>query len=425
MLEELKNPEKTSKNSSTPLSSDKKANRFKTGSKSGAKQGHKGQHFQPISEADHEEKLPLCDCPLCQEDLSDHPVLDTHTHQVISIEIRRIVTNYLCEEKYCSGCQQNVISLLPEGVTRNHYDNSIRSLAAYLNNYHHLSHPRIIEFFDDLFDISLSKGTINSILTTSPSILKQFDERLKQLLRVSRLLGIDETGYRVAVKNFWLWVFQNPQFSCFYFSPRRSSQVLIDLIGKYFDGTVLSDFFSAYNPIKSRNKQKCNAHLLRELEYILECEKENRIYITGIVKLLIDAKEFKEAHQPYDPHQFDAETQTFKNRLDEFCRQDIDPKYTHSTRIQKRLIKHQKEILTFLEDPEIPFDNNSSERAIRSAVVHRKVIQCFQTTHGAHNYARWLSLIQTLKKQKIPIFKAIGDLFDGVFPDIKVMPNEA
>ena len=120
----------------------------------------------------------------------------------------------------------------------------------------------------------------------------------------------------------------------------------------------------------------------------------------------------------------EAEIQTFKNRLDEFCQQDIDPKYTHSIRIQKRLIKHRNEILTFLKDPEIPFDNNSSERAIRSAVVHRKVIQCFQTTHGADNYARWLSLIQTLKKQKIPIFKAIIDLFNGVFPDIKVIPNE-
>jgi transposase len=289
-----------------------------------------------------------------------------------------------------------------------------------MNNYHHLSHPRIIELFRDLADIAISKGTVNSILSSSPALLEDFEIYLRSLLQKSDLLGIDETSFRVAVMNFWLWVFQNRCFSYFYFDPHRSSEVLKEVIGEYFDGTILSDFYSAYNRLQARRKQKCNAHLLRELAYIVECEARSKPYITAIFKLLLEAKEFKEKYAPYKPEQLQDEIEEFKDRLKALCERSLPVEYQEAIRIQKRLINHQNEILTFLEIAQVPFDNNTSEQAIRAAVVHRKVIQCFRTVRGANNYARWLSLIQTLRKQKIQIFPAITRLFKGSIPLIQL-----
>ena len=418
-LNEAKRPRKNSGNSSRPPSTDKKAGGTLKSGKVGGKVGHKGYHFQPLTEVDSQVTIPLSDCPHCQLDLGDQEVLQTRIHQVIGIEIRRVVTNYLQEGKYCGWCGQVVFSGLPDGVEKTHYDSSIRSLAAYMNNYHHLSHPRLIELFSDLADIKLSKGTVNSILSISPALLEEFNIYLRGLLQKSDLLGIDETSFRVAVMNFWLWVFQNRCFSYFYFDPHRSSEVLKEVIGEYFDGTLLSDFYSAYNRLQARRKQKCNAHLLRELAYIVECEVPSKPYITEIFKLLLEAKEFKEKYAPYKPEQLQDEIGEFKDRLKALCERSLPTQYQEAIRIQKRLINHQNEILTFLEIAEVPFDNNTSEQAIRAAVVHRKVIQCFRTIHGANNYARWLSLIQTLRKQKIQVFPAITRLFKGSVPLIQ------
>ncbi len=122
-LAELKAPKKTSKNSSKPPSSDQKGNGSRKGSKSGGKRGQKGTHFQPIPEADEQKHLALSNCPDCEQDLSEQPVLDTHIHQVIGIEIRRVVTNYVREEKYCPCCQETILRVLHEGVDKHHYDN--------------------------------------------------------------------------------------------------------------------------------------------------------------------------------------------------------------------------------------------------------------------------------------------------------------
>ena len=71
-----------------------------------------------------------------------------------------------------------------------------------------------------------------------------------------------------------------------------------------------------------------------------------------------------------------------KGRLQELIGQKLEENQEEAITIQKRLRKHQNEILLFLENPAVPFTNNATERALRPAVVHRKVIQCFRTGLG-------------------------------------------
>ena len=80
----------------------------------------------------------------------------------------------------------------------------------------------------------------------------------------------------------------------------------------------------------------------------------------------------------------------------------------HDTlRLQKRRIKHQRSILLFMSDPNIPFHNNSSERAIRMAKVKQKISGGFRSKRGAERHAVLLSMSETAKKQGLNILEAI------------------
>ena len=107
-----------------------------------------------------------------------------------------------------------------------------------------------------------------------------------------------------------------------------------------------------------------------------------------------------------------------KNKLQELIGRELEEKQEEAIKIQNRLRKHKNEILLFLENPAVPFTNNATERAIRPVVVHRKVIQCFRTGHGAQAFATWYSLIHTFRKQGINVFEALKAIFDGITPKI-------
>jgi transposase len=61
----------------------------------------------------------------------------------------------------------------------------------------------------------------------------------------------------------------------------------------------------------------------------------------------------------------------------------------------------------FLDRPDVPFDNNASERALRPAVTHRKVIGAFRSEDGAEAYAAYRSIEDTARKQQRSVFASL------------------
>ena len=86
---------------------------------------------------------------------------------------------------------------------------------------------------------------------------------------------------------------------------------------------------------------------------------------------------------------------------------DIPTDHKDAKRLQKRFRKHFDGIWLFLDRDDVPFDNNASERALRPAVIHRKVIGGFRTSAGAEAYARYRTIEDTARKQKQPVLQAL------------------
>lgn len=101
----------------------------------------------------------------------------------------------------------------------------------------------------------------------------------------------------------------------------------------------------------------------------------------------------------------------YEDRLDRL----LEYQLSHKTelKIQKRLKKHREKILYFMNSPDMPYHNNSSERAIRQAKVKQKVSGGFRSEAGAESYAIILSVIETCKKQQLDVFESLQKIIQG------------
>lgn len=384
-------PGRTSKNSSLPPSRDPKSGGGNAAAKWGAKPGHTGAGYQQLAGGTAAE-IALNQCPDCGENLAHAPVQSHQQHQQVGLNMTVTVTNWQLAQKDCPCCCKKVTAPPPSRFT---YDASVRSLAVYLHTRHHLSHARCQQFLSDVFGLHVSKGTLNQILTTAPAQLHTQIQALQAQVKTSTaVLGMDETGYRVSGRNQWLWAVDGPDFSLFEIHPSRSAQVPAQMLGDEFNGIVVCDFYSAYNALNCR-KQRCWAHLLRELTYAEEAEPENKAWFAQLRQLFSQAKAL--------PLKADiANILPLLTQLQAMVQSD-PPAGKHAKRLHKRIRKHERELLNFAASADIPATNNRAERAIRPAVVHRKVVQCYRTTKGAQTYAQWHSINETARKTNRPL----------------------
>jgi len=228
---------------------------------------------------------------------------------------------------------------------------------------------------------------------------------------------VDETGWKVNGENFWLWNFVNGKVALFRIEEKRASEVVKDTLGKKYDGILSSDFYSAYNDkIKAKGKQKCLVHLLREVKNIEEKNEFNEDAQEGLLcQKLKEA--LKDAIKIWNEFQREEKSMQDLKAVKEVTAQKLIEVISSPSenkdiqRLKKRLIKHEDELLTFLDHPEIEPTNNRSERALRASVIMRKITFGNRSTTGVRNHQVIMSILQTASLHGIkplPIFLSLA-----------------
>lgn len=274
--------------------------------------------------------------------------------------------------------------------------------------------------------LGLSLGKTNDLLSqflglsqSRPAALRQlfrlgdlFDPvvvKLLQLLREEPVVHADETGWRINGRNVWCWVFCNPRLALYLIDHHRSSNVVQRALGDRYEGVLVTDFYAAYHRLNAR-KQKCLAHLLRELHTLREelPAADVRAFIQPVLTLFQDALALAKQRADLPTAVFEQQRQELENRLDEliFSR----PKHAECVRICDRLARHRFDLLRFLEDPTIPADNNQAERDIRSVAAARSDGGVNRTRQGATVFANVKSVIRTCQKQGVNFFHYARDV---------------
>lgn len=398
-LEKYRTP-KNSGNSSKPPSSDlpklqrTQSLRTPSGKKPGGQPGHEGTTLKMTNTPDAIQIHSPNYCTCCGEDLSHYQTRFIGHRQVIDIPpIKPIVTEHQLFEVHCR-CGHNNKASYPDGVvTPVSYGPGVQSLVCYLSVRQYLPVERITELLSSLCGLSLSTGGVCYLLEKVKQKALPVYETIRQIVAKGRVIGADETGVSINGKNHWAWTFQNTMATYIAINKSRGTKAIEQIMPEGFGTNILvTDCWPAYFKENAAGHQLCTAHLLRELKYFIQ--KYPGDAWSPLLSNLITSAIHERKKDEIGPNRSKEINQTFLKLIKEPVNQKIKELIT----FQKRMVKYSGYVFAFLDDPQIPPDNNGSERAIRNFKIKLKVSNFFKSTAGSETYAVIRSVIDTAIK---------------------------
>jgi transposase len=426
---------KDSHNSSKPPSSDPpfkkpppRSLRTPSGKKPGGQKGHPGATRELVDEPERTVIVPLTGpCPCGRERAGIAVTLLPERRQVTELVIRREVTEYRTVAGVC-GCGQTHRSAFPDGVSAPvQFGPGVSALAVYLTQYQLLPYQRSADLLGELAGIAIAPASLHTAVTQATRRLAAPVQAIQQALVRAPVAHADETGLRVDGTLHWLHVFSTATLTAYFAHPKRGGEALSAFgLLEQFSGTLVHDHWSAYDRHTGAHGF-CNAHHLREL-IGLEEAFPNQGWAARMIDFLCQAKAAADQARAQGlaalpPCDLEAFRHRFEAILDHGER--VNPARTNPTgqrgRIKQspaynliaRLRRRRDDVLRFLADLRVPFDNNQAERDVRMPKLKQKVSGGFRSTAGAEGFATIRSYLSTLRKQSANIFQSLVMTFQG------------
>jgi transposase len=404
---------KDSSNSHKPPSSDlnapqrNKSLRKKSNKKPGGQKGHEGNTLMFSDQVDQVIKHTPSECTKCGKDLTLRTESLSEQRQVIDIPVilaQRI--EHQCYQKKCS-CGHISSGQFPVEVTSPiQYGSRIEALIAYLHGRQFMPYARTKEFFKDVIGLSISSGGINYILRRfSTKALNEY-EKIRSAVRQQTMIGTDETGVKVNGEKHWIWTWQNESYTFIAHSNNRGYQSIVDNFPQGFPNSYLGhDRWAAHFQCPSKGHQLCTSHLLRELNFLEDLYQSQ--WAKKFKIIIQRALEIKQKLTSEDYLKPKIIRTNLVLKINALLHEFIPDREIKTKTLQKKLRKHAISIFLFLFHPDIPPDNNGSERAIRNIKVKQKISGFFKSVQGVKDYVIIRSIIDTTIKAGLPVFAAL------------------
>jgi transposase len=424
---------KDSHNSNKPPSSDglkKKpvSLRKPNGRKPGGQHGHPGRTLEFAGEPDHIlVHSPTC-CAGCGTDLTGVLGKSGQRRQVFDLPpLALVVTEHRSEHKRCPGCGQGNVGVFPQEATSLlQYGPRVKALGLYLLDAQLLPYQRIADLFADLFDAPLSPGMLHQAQQTASARLQPVVEKIRQALTQVPVAHFDETGFRVMGRLRWLHS-ASTALLCYYTWHPKRGKIGMDAANvlPHFSGRAVHDGYASYQQYGCRHAL-CNVHHLRELTALWENEAAE--WARDMRHLLVQMKQAVDGARAQGRTRLPIlQEAAFEGRYQKLLKQGLAanpppsvaerkrgrPKQGVARNLLLRLQEHCEQVLAFLYDFAVPFDNNQAERDVRMMKVQQKVSGTFRSTEGADAFCRIRSYICTLRKQGKQILLALEHVFRG------------
>jgi transposase len=434
---------KNSQNSGRPPSSDglkkprTRSLRKKTGRHSGGQKGHKGHTLKKVEQPDHIRVHPVSACPHCATDLRSVEPSKQERRQVFDVPPVRVeVTEHQAEVKECPTCGEQVKGEFPAEVTQPvQYGSRLKAQATYLNTYQLIPWARTCELLGDFYEHTPAEAIVLESNATVADHIEPSVDTIKEQLVASDVVHFDESGLRVEGRLNWLHVASTDHLTHYGVDPKRGQDGMKTIgILPEFKGRAVHDHWQSYFTFKDCQHALCNAHHLRELQFVVD--QYEQTWAQEMMHLLLDIKAEVDAVSSEQMSLSPERLTCFEQRYDKLIAQGLkanppppDPppkacgersrtkrgrkKQSVPKNLLDRLQRRKPQVLAFMYDFRVPFDNNLAERDVRMVKVKQKVSGTFRTRAGAETFCTIRSYISTARKQGQKVIDALHSALMG------------
>lgn len=436
---------KDSHNSSLPPSSDRfvrqkktKSLRKKSDKKVGGQPGHAGQTLQLSATPDHVITLAAVnECQHCQANLSQTPAHSIERRQVIDVpQPRPEIIEYQAQWKWCPHCQGYTSAAFPSIAPASvQYGPRISAIAIYLLVQQLLPQARTAEICAEVLGVPLAQASLAHWQTRAASRLQGVETQIKAALIQAPVIHQDESGLYVMGKRWWVHVTSTRHLT-HYGAHRSRGAAALEAIGiaPQFDGTSMHDAWPTYFQYEYGHAL-CGVHLLRELTFL--AEEHACHWAKDLMALLLRMKHTTDEARTQALWMVPS-TQLLQllgayddllNAADPLHPRILSPpgkrgrpKQSPARNVLDRLLTRKSQVLAFLLDLQVPFDNNLAERDVRMLKVQQKVSGTFRSEQGAVGFCCIRGYLSTLRKQGLHVLDALEATFRGqpTLPSFKV-----
>ena len=389
-------------NSSTPSSQVpiyQKPTASKSRKKPGRKTGHEGKRRASPLRIDRHITHTLDCCPECGDSLGK---VTRRRKRIIEDvpEVEPESTEHEIEGYWCKTCKRIVEPVVADALPKATIGHRAVALTAWLH--YGIGHTisQILSVYNYYLQFKISPGGLVQMWYRIQEILYEWYDQIGQEAKESAYLHGDESGWRVNGKTHWLWCFTNESLTYYLIDRCRGSPVLFRFFGEEFEGCLITDFWRAYDMIRTGSRQYCIAHLLREIHDIDERNASDDWcrFSKKLRRLLGDALRLHARRDTISASEYQSKNDRFDTRYGRLVFGH------HSTdrdviRISERLSRSIDGLFTFLDKDGVEPTNNQAEREIRPAVIIRKNSLGNRSERGASCQAVLMSIYRTLKRR--------------------------
>jgi len=392
--------------------------------KQGKQPGAPGKDLAQVADPDQVIHHAPPSCSSCGSELDDAVVVSTERRQVFELpEIGLVVTEYIAERRRCRcGCTTK--APFPSVATAPAcYGPGIRALAAYLAVHQHLPFDRMAQLFSDVLGAPVSVGALAQMVTEAAVATKPFLDVTRNLLHDARVVHFDETGGRAAGRLHWVHSASTNLLTLIDCHPKRGRLAMDDLgVLGAMSGVAVHDGWKSYRHY-GVDHALCNAHHLRELKAVGIGWDQG--WANDLAGLLVEAKHAVEEARDSGADHLDAATlHSIRVRYGQLVARGFVANPAPETgkrsgyekkafNLLRRLDGQRVDVLRFVTDFNVPFDNNQAERDIRMVKLQQKISGSWRTLEGARNFCAIRSYASTLRKQEHNVLAGLRQLFEG------------
>ena len=373
-------------------------------SKGGAKKGHKGSRRTAVT-PDEVERYEPTQCEECGYRLSSEAGRPAGRRQVTELSpLQPRVTEHRVYSKGCRVCGHRTRAGFPRQVVAlGAFGPRLRALMAALRGAYGLSLRKSRQFLREVFGVRVSHGALSENEARFGRLLKGNYDMVDDWLSRAPRLFVDETSWFVRSVLWWLWVKSDGKTRCYKIQARRDTQAAMTFLGN-FAGLLTTDELASYNGYDERKRQLCVGHLHRRIaglalhpamaEWAEKVDKAFEAMFVVWHRIRDGTEDFDDRRVLMDAPQ---------RELTELFEQGKNHEHKRVRGLCTRALGKWKMWWRFVVVGSEP-TNNEAERALRPAVIFRKLSHGSRSERGSRFFERMMTVVETLRGHGHDVF---------------------